>query len=202
MASVKRLDGHHFLIAEDEPLIALDIATALEGEGGTATPANSVSKALTHIGRSQISAAVLGVRLADGDVDPVCQALAVRRVPFIFYTADSSLIPPQWPTAVVLKPARPTTLLGAVQYALEAANDDFLLPLQPASEVHEAGGLEAYIEEAEARVVRARALLERIEATGTDSAAARGFLQTLVQSLENLRYARDARSPRWPFRRL
>jgi PAS domain S-box-containing protein len=77
--------GRRVLIIEDEPLVALDIATLLEAADfkivGTAT---TVDEALDFIRRSGIDVALLDGNLRGHAVDEVAAALDVRRIPFLF----------------------------------------------------------------------------------------------------------------------
>jgi DNA-binding NtrC family response regulator len=84
------LTGHHVLICEDEPYIAIHLAMAVEDAGGTVLgPAGSIEEADVLLNSSLISAAILDVNLADGDVTPVAEALLTRGIPVIIQTGRS-----------------------------------------------------------------------------------------------------------------
>ncbi len=78
-------DGRRVLIIEDEPLVALDIATLLEAADfeivGTAT---TVGEALEFIGHAKIDVALLDGNLRGHAVDEVAAALDRRKIPFLF----------------------------------------------------------------------------------------------------------------------
>jgi PAS domain S-box-containing protein len=81
------LAGRRFLIVEDEPLIALDIAAALqsadaeiEGPIGTATEAVGV------IERARLDGALLDANLHGRPVGDIARALTRRNLPFVFVT--------------------------------------------------------------------------------------------------------------------
>ena len=75
------------LVAEDEPLIALDVALAIEDAGGeVAGPAASVEEAMDLIATRPIVAAILDVNLADGDIWPVAERLMNAGIPIIIQT--------------------------------------------------------------------------------------------------------------------
>ena len=62
-----QLEGANILIVEDEPLIALDIATALKIAGATVTTTNSLKNAKVLVEHDGLSAAILDHVLHDGD---------------------------------------------------------------------------------------------------------------------------------------
>ncbi len=75
------------LVAEDEPVIALDLASAVEEAGGCVVgPAASVQQALRLVAADGICAAILDVDLLDGDVGPVIEELVRRSVPVIIHS--------------------------------------------------------------------------------------------------------------------
>ncbi len=73
------------LIVEDEPLIALDLAMAVEeARGKVIGPAGSVCEALTLMEQHLVQAAILDVNLSDRDVTPIAELLIGGGVPVIF----------------------------------------------------------------------------------------------------------------------
>ena len=72
------------LVAEDEAVIALDVAMAICDAGGkVAGPAASVKQALALIDTTAIGAAILDVNLSDGDITPVAELLLAAGIPVI-----------------------------------------------------------------------------------------------------------------------
>lgn len=70
------LDGRRILIAEDEPLIALDIANTLTTAGAEIVgQVRSVNEAIQLTNSERFHCAVLDIILRDGDVYPVAEAL-------------------------------------------------------------------------------------------------------------------------------
>jgi DNA-binding response OmpR family regulator len=61
------LAGRLILIVEDEPLIALDIASSFEKAGANVTRATSLGHAMALVEKDDLSAAVLDHVLRDGD---------------------------------------------------------------------------------------------------------------------------------------
>jgi DNA-binding response OmpR family regulator len=103
------------LIVEDEPFIALDLATAVEdARGKVIGPAGSVREALALIELHLVQAAVLDVNLSDGDVTPVAELLIEGGVPVIFYSglALPVALRERYPSASAYKkPTLPEQLL-------------------------------------------------------------------------------------------
>lgn len=118
------LTGRRCLIVEDEPLVALVLAGALEDAGadivGTAA---SVDEALDLVKTEAIDAAILDCNLRGHPVHAVAAALADRGVPFLFvsgYGRDG--LPPEFVDAPVLgKPFTQTQLLCAVAELIATA---------------------------------------------------------------------------------
>jgi CheY-like chemotaxis protein len=78
------LNQAHILVAEDEPFIALSLALAIEDAGGVVVgPAGSVKEALALLQTQPVSAAILDVNLADGDISPVLEILVGLGTPLI-----------------------------------------------------------------------------------------------------------------------
>jgi CheY-like chemotaxis protein len=80
------------LVAEDEYLIALELAEALQGQGVTLIgPVASVQEGLTLLNENgPLDAAVLDIVLPDGLVYPLANALQDRSIPFIFASVYGS----------------------------------------------------------------------------------------------------------------
>ena len=75
------------LIADDQPMIALDLAFAIEDAGGlVAGPAASVKEALILLNARPVAGAILDVNLVDGDITPVAEHLIGLGVPIILQT--------------------------------------------------------------------------------------------------------------------
>ena len=108
-----RLDGRHVLLVEDELLIALDLQLSIEDEGASVDLADGVASGLAALARHQESqrlpdVALLDVRLGDGEVFPVADALAAAGVPIVFHSGHAQVadLSDAYPGAAVLcKPA-------------------------------------------------------------------------------------------------
>lgn len=75
------------LVAEDEPIIGMALAFAIEDAGGIIVgPAASVKAALALLEKQCVIGAILDVNLTDGVISPVVDYLMERRVPLIVQT--------------------------------------------------------------------------------------------------------------------
>jgi CheY-like chemotaxis protein len=85
------LHGLKVLVAEDDGLIALDLACTLRELGCDVLPAvPSVAGALAILGAERPDVALLDVSLADGSAAPVAAALAAAGVPFAVVTGHAA----------------------------------------------------------------------------------------------------------------
>ena len=84
------LAGKAILVVEDEFLIRLDLQLLLEMEGADVVTASSVQEGLRIVDDTpDLSAALLDVRLPDGDIYPVARKLDDDDVPIIFHSAHA-----------------------------------------------------------------------------------------------------------------
>ncbi len=104
-------------LVEDDFLILLDLKTILEEAGATVVTAASVREGL-ELSENSYDAAVLDIRLPDGEVFPVAERLSKSRIPIIFHSgnAESSTAKTLFPDAVALvKPAQEQVLIDAIK---------------------------------------------------------------------------------------
>ena len=93
------LSGTYVFLAEDEALIALEVASLLEETGCEVLgPFARLPEALNVAATERIDLAVLDVNLKEASVWPVADLLQKRRVPFVFLTGYSKeeQFPPQF----------------------------------------------------------------------------------------------------------
>jgi DNA-binding response OmpR family regulator len=113
------LRGACVLVIEDDPLIALDLGALLSVEGAKVLgPARSLAQGLRLAGRSEITAALLDVRIGADTAAPIAALLSERGVPFAFYTGqvDFDALRRDWPGApVIAKPAPTRQLIAAIE---------------------------------------------------------------------------------------
>jgi DNA-binding response OmpR family regulator len=109
------LAGQTILVVEEEPLIALDLRTALEGAGAEVMVARNAAEALIRISEFDFAAAVVDWRPDSEDHRVVARALKQEQVRFLFYATH----PPEDVTTVrgapiFLKPGRPEEIVQAL----------------------------------------------------------------------------------------
>jgi DNA-binding NtrC family response regulator len=108
------------LIVEDEPLIAMDLATAFERAGAVTTLTATLEQALLIVEDKTPSAAVIDHVLSDGDTSPLCKRLDERRVPFVVYTGMGTLDGACARGTQVSKPENPDAIVDKVAELLRA----------------------------------------------------------------------------------
>ena len=119
-ATVRRV-----LVVEDEPLIAMDIASTLSDAGyDVIGPASSVAQALALIALSGCDAAVLDTNLGAETAEPVAHELIRRSIPFISTSGYAREQQPEIMRTVPLlsKPLKPDVLIAEIARCLEDRN--------------------------------------------------------------------------------
>ena len=117
------LAGLRILVVEDEPIVAWDLADALERQGCEVVgPAYDVAQAEKLSREQALDGAVLDVYLGDQKVFPVADILSEGPIPFCFVTGYgvSALRPDDLDHPVLQKPVDPQHLVGIVQRWREA----------------------------------------------------------------------------------
>jgi DNA-binding response OmpR family regulator len=130
-----RLSGRTIRVVEDEPLIALDLKTALRTAGADAVVTRTLNDALDLADRSGWAGAIIDFSLGTSDGGELCRRLVQRGVPFMFYSGQLSDAFNEWPHApVISKPAATETLVGVLADLIHRANPlskkDLLLALE------------------------------------------------------------------------
>lgn len=116
------LEGLNVLLVEDDFLIMLDLKLILEDAGASVDTAMSVQEGLER-SENPYHAAVLDIRLPDGEVFPVAERLSDSRVPIIFHSGntETSSLETRFPDAVALsKPVQECILIEVVRRQSEA----------------------------------------------------------------------------------
>jgi DNA-binding NtrC family response regulator len=112
------LKGRCVLLVEDEFLVLMDLQMMLEDAGARVVTADTVESAMHEATNGHIlSAAVLDVRLPDGEVFPVADALRDRGVPIVFHSGHARIdeVQGSYPDAAALqKPAPEAAFLRTV----------------------------------------------------------------------------------------
>lgn len=105
--------GRSFLIIEDEPLVAMEIASILEDGAAAVTIAGCAEEALALMQHADFDAALLDGNLQGMPVDDVAAALLERKIPFAFVTGyERESLPEQFQDRLLIsKPFDPKVLL-------------------------------------------------------------------------------------------
>jgi DNA-binding response OmpR family regulator len=109
------LSGRLILIAEDEPLIALEIMQAFEEEGARVIMARTLSQGLLAVEDPALTAAILDHALSDGDTSEICKRMKEREIPFVTYSGYDDLVGVCREGVHVNKPASMSVLVATVQ---------------------------------------------------------------------------------------
>jgi PAS domain S-box-containing protein len=119
----RSLKGSRVLIVEDAVLLALELETGLAEAGAEVVgPAYELEEAMALLERP-IDAAVLDANLNGRSVTPVAEALAKRKVPFVFATGygETGGAPGGFDAPVIRKPYDVTQVAAAVAELLARA---------------------------------------------------------------------------------
>lgn len=116
------LAGTRVLIAEDEPLVAMDHADGLIDAGAEIVGSYArVSQALECLENNEIDVAVIDFVLADGNTEPLQDALDAKHVPFVIVTAyPRVLVRRNEHQRIQSKPVSSDALRSAVKAARQA----------------------------------------------------------------------------------
>ncbi len=112
------LRGRCILIAEDEPIIALDIADAFESVGAITTVASTLHQALIQVEDESLCAAVIDHVLGPHESSPLCNRLQERDLPFLLYTGLGRISGSCAAGVRVAKPERPEALVSMMERLL------------------------------------------------------------------------------------
>lgn len=95
LAQPRPLEGRKILIVEDEPTIALSLASAVAHAGGVAVgPTATVAASFALMADQALDGALLDIRLRGETSFPLADVLAVLGIPFVFVSGLSSALMP------------------------------------------------------------------------------------------------------------
>jgi DNA-binding response OmpR family regulator len=111
------LVGHAILIAEDEPLIALDIEEAFSSAGTRTLTARTLADAERILEHERLSAAVVDLALADGTAEALGVRLRQLGIPMVIHSGHD--VSGHSEAVFVPKPASPSALVKAITALLQ-----------------------------------------------------------------------------------
>ena len=80
---------HKILVAEDNPMVAWDLALAVEDAHGVVMgPFDTVAGALSYLEGHSVSGAILDIELKDRNVTPLAEELLRRGTPMVFQSGQ------------------------------------------------------------------------------------------------------------------
>jgi CheY-like chemotaxis protein len=109
------LEGRAILIVEDEPLIVMDITSALEHTGAALTTTNTLKHALLLVEHDGLAGAIIDHALGDGNSSALCARLTERGIPYIIYSGLPYIEGPCKDAPHLEKPASDEALVAAVE---------------------------------------------------------------------------------------
>jgi DNA-binding response OmpR family regulator len=109
------LTGRLILIAEDEPLIALEMTLAFEDEGALVVRAHTLKEARLGVEDPALSAAILDHALSDGDSTEIRERMKERNIPFVIFSGYDQLDGGCDEGVHVKKPASMSVLVATVK---------------------------------------------------------------------------------------
>ena len=119
------LEGSRVLLVEDDAIVAQDLTDLIEAAGGAVIgPLTAVAEVTRLLPTLRADAAVLDVRVADGEVTPALEHLLARGIPVVVYTGGElpEAVQARHPGLVRLqKPVRPARLIAEIRKAMRPA---------------------------------------------------------------------------------
>jgi DNA-binding NarL/FixJ family response regulator len=119
----KALAGKRVLIAEDEPLVAMDHAALLAKAGAEIVATSATVKgAVDCVRKKPIDVAVVDFVLADGNSEALQTVLKRKHIPFVVVSAyPRPLVRTEPGQEILQKPVNPDLLRGRVEAACKTA---------------------------------------------------------------------------------
>jgi DNA-binding response OmpR family regulator len=107
-----QLAGCRILVVEDEPVIALDLAMILQGQGAVVLgPAMTVTEASALLEGCPPDAVVLDMLLGTEPSWPIVEVLAQRAIPFLIISASDEPVQARVDAPYLAKPVDPEELV-------------------------------------------------------------------------------------------
>ena len=179
------LAGQTILIVEDDPFISLDVETILLEAGAHVLKAEDQHSGLGAASDTRLTVAVLDVRLGRDSVDPICEHLDGRWVPFLFLTGDSGSAVHKWaPAPVLSKPFDTQALIDGVVRVLVTGRD--------ALDLTDQARIDLIIFRAQIRLARQERITGDLMRRDQDCHSANGLLRIMRESVDLLQAHRHS----------
>jgi two-component SAPR family response regulator len=117
VGSGKELTNIKVLVAEDEPLVAVDVVNQLTEAGATVVgPCSTSGRALAALDENEIDVAIIDFVLADDNTEGLQAALEDKGIPFVVVTGYPRVLVRRHQRQPVLsKPVAPNALAATVR---------------------------------------------------------------------------------------
>jgi DNA-binding response OmpR family regulator len=170
------LAGQTILVVDDETLISPNLEATLLQAGAEVLVAGDQGSGLAAAADIRLTACVLAVHLGKNSIDPICEALDKRWVPFLFLTADSGSAVERWSPAPILPKAFvPRVLIDAILGILVTGRD--------AIGLGDKARIDVIIFRAQSRLARQVRCAEEVARRGQDSKSANALLSIMRESV-------------------
>ena len=170
------LAGQTILVAEDDALISFDIDALLTEAGARVLTASDQREAMLASTNDDPTAAVLDIRLGVGSIDPTCECLARRSIPFLFLTGDSGKDVQKWaPAPILSKPFDGRVLIERLISVL-VTGGDFL-------DLADTTRIDPIIFGAQARLLRQGRIVRELTRDHVDYRSADGLHRIMLESV-------------------
>ena len=173
------LAGQTILVAEEEASISFDIEAQLSKAGANVVTVQDQRQGLLAAIGDRLTAAVLADTLGDDSIDPICDCLASRSIPFLFFAGDSDKHAQKWaPAPIRSKPFDGRAFIDDLVRLLVTGGDTL--------DLDDTTRIDRIIFGAQSRLQRQEGIVAELTSGQHDLGNAEGLLRIMRESLELL----------------